>query len=286
MKNHKINIKNEKMTASKQLTKTDRIIRDYIDQHRDSIIYMTIADLSDATKTSDASIIRFCRKYGYSGFQEMKISLARETMSPAAQIHEGISSSDTPELIIEKMFFSIRETLNATQRVLSTEQFVLAGDVLSNANRIVVFGAGSSGSIASDIAHKFMRLGFIADSYSDSHLQIIASCNMEDGDVAIGVSHSGNSRDIVEALENAKDNGATTISITNNSASPITQVNVSDIILVTDSSETKYRVWGQSSRFAQLAIVDSLYAYIAFRKGQETIDNIIQVDETLSMKKY
>lgn len=269
-----------------RLTKTDEIILSYVDENRSSIIYMTISDLSQETGTSDASIVRFCRKFGFKGFQDMKIFLAKGTSDPYVQIHEAITAEDSPDTIIKKTFASIQDTLESTRKDLSMDQFVRAGNALLHSNRIVIYGMGSSSSVAADMAHKFMRMGFRSESYSDSHLQIISSCSLNAGDVAIGVSHSGNSKDVVEALESAKKNGATTICITNNSSSPITKNRVSDIKLLTTSSETKYRVWGQTSRFAQLAIVDSLYTYIGFNKGKSVIDNIVKVDESLSIKKY
>ncbi|NLC25747.1 MAG: MurR/RpiR family transcriptional regulator [Fastidiosipila sp.] len=275
-------LKNKKL----RLTKTDEIILRYIDDNRSSIIYMTISDLSQETDTSDASIVRFCRKFGFKGFQDMKIFLAKGTEDPYVQIHEAITADDDPETIIKKTFASIQDTLESTRKDLSTDEFVKAGNALLHSNRIITYGMGSSASVAADMTHKFMRMGFNSESYSDSHLQMISSCSLNAGDVAIGVSHSGNSRDVVEALISAKSNGATTICITNNSSSPITKNDVSDIKLFTTSAETKYRVWGQTSRFAQLAIIDSLYAYIGFKKGKSVIDNIVKVDESLSIKKY
>ncbi|MDD2427015.1 MAG: MurR/RpiR family transcriptional regulator [Eubacteriales bacterium] len=269
-----------------RLTKTDEEILNYVEENSDSIIYMTISDVSQQTGTSDASIVRFCHKIGFSGFQDMKISLAKATADPYVLVNEKITSEDTPESIVQKTFSSIQDTLESTRKVLSMDQFVKAGNTLLHSNRIVVFGMGSSASVATDISHKFLRMGFRSEAYSDSHFQIIASCSLNVGDVAIGVSHSGNTRDVVEAMTLAKKNGATTICITNNSSSPITKNDVSDIRLFTASAETKYRVWGQTSRYAQLAIVDALYAYISFNKGKSVIDNIIEVDKSLSVKKY
>jgi DNA-binding MurR/RpiR family transcriptional regulator len=115
---------------------------------------------------------------------------------------------------------------------------------------------------------------------------MIACCTLTKNDVVIGISHSGSSKDVVEALEFAKKSGATTICITNQGKSPITKNNVSDIKLFTSSTETKYKVVGLSSRLAQLTIVDALYAYISLKKGESAIENFEKVDEALSIKKY
>lgn len=276
------------MIASKQsqLTKTEKRVASYIIENKDKIIYESINDLAETTNSSDASIVRMCRKLGFKGFQELKICIAKDTVTPLSKILDGIKPEDSPEQILSKCFSSAIETLNSTLHTIDPYEFVVAANVIMNAHRVLVFGLGSSASVAVDIAHKFLRLGLESYSYSDNHYQMIACCTLTKNDVVIGISHSGSSRDVVEALEFAKKSGATTICITNHGKSPITKNNVSDIKLFTSSTETKYKVVGLSSRLAQLTIVDALYAYISLKKGKSAIENFEKVDEALSIKKY
>ncbi len=286
-----MNYENSKMNSlivSKlpELTKTEKNIANYILNNEDKIIYESITDLAEATKSSDATIVRMCRKLGFNGFQEFKISIAKDTVTPLSKIHEGINPEDSAEQILSKCFASTIETLTATLQIINIREFEAAAHAILNARRILVFGLGSSAPIAMDIAHKFMRIGLDTSFYSDSHYQMISCCSISENDVVIGISHSGSSKDIVEALEFAKKLGATTICITNHSKSPITKSNVSDIKLFTTSSETKYRVIGQSSRVAQLTIADALFVCISLKKGESAINNFERVDEALSIKKY
>lgn len=268
------------------LTKTEKKIAEYVTQNPDKIIYQSINELGEVTNSSDASIIRLCKKLGFKGYQELKISTAKDTIRPLSKILEGVNSEDGPDDVIRKCFQETIETLNMTMTNLNNFEFVAAATVITNAHRIYVFGLGSSAPVAHDIAHKFLRIGLEAYSYSDSHFQMIAACTLTKNDVVIGISHSGSSIDIVQALEFAKKKGATTICITNQSNSPITQTNVSDIKLFTSSHETKYRVVGLSSRLAQLAIADALYVYIGLKRGESTIKNFEMVDEALAVKKF
>ena len=109
-------------------------------------------------------------------------------------------------------------------------------------------------------AHKFLRLGLNAQACCDNHMQAIIASHLNRKSLAIGISHSGQSRDIVEALELSKIGSAATMCITNYDTSPI--VKVSDIALFTKSEETKYSILALSSRIAQLAILDALYTYL------------------------
>ena len=151
-------------------------------------------------------------------------------------------------------------------------------------SRVVIFGLGNSAPIAMDAAHKFLRLGIDAQSCCDNHMQAIVSSHLDENSVAIGISHSGSSRDIVEALNLAKGKGATTICLTNYGNSPI--LNVSDIKLYTQAEETKWSVLALSSRIAQLTIFDAIYAYIVINTDKKSMQAIYNTETALKHKKF
>ena len=95
---------------------------------------------------------------------------------------------------------------------------------------------------------------------------------LQRGDVAIGLSHSGATRDTVESLETARGAGATTICITNVMASPISKV--ADIKLYTSVEESDYRSGAMGSRIAQLSIIDVLFVGVAQRRFEETMEHL------------
>ena len=87
-----------------ELTKTERRVADYILVNQDRIIYESITDVAEATGSSEATIIRMCRKLGYKGFQDLKIRVAKDLVSPLEKIHEGVCASDSAGSILEKKF--------------------------------------------------------------------------------------------------------------------------------------------------------------------------------------
>ena len=115
-------------------------------------------------------------------------------------------------------------------------------------------------------------------------MQMIVASHLAEGDVAVGVSHSGSSKDIVEALKVAREHGATTIAVTNVGKSPIDKV--SDVVLHTSSSETEYSILALNSRIAQLAIVDTLYYYVVFNLSDKAVEAIKETERSLRSKKY
>ena len=171
-----------------------------------------------------------------------------------------------------------------TKKILDSANLDEACQKIISANKIVVFGLGNSSSVAIDASHKLLRAGLNAIAYNDNHMQVIAASHLTEKDVAIGISHSGSSKDIVDALKIAKEHGATTIAITNSGKSPI--IKQSDIVLATSSKETKYNILALSSRIAQLAIIDTMYFHIVYNRYNDALKSIQDTEHALLTKKY
>ena len=153
---------------------------------------------------------------------------------------------------------------------------------LLTAEKILILGLGNSASVAIDASHKIFRLGLNAAAYTDNHMQAIAVSHTDEKSVVVGISHSGKSKDIAQALQTAKEQGATTVSLTNIGDSPIAKM--SDIRLYTVSDETNYRILGLSSRISQLAIIDTIYSYLVCHLA-DSEERIAQTESALKSKK-
>ena len=250
--------------------KAERRVADWILENQKEILPLSITELAEKSECSEATIVRFAKRLGFSGYQELKISIAQESSS--GLINANMSTSDSAYEIYEKVCNDIYCSLERTKKVLKGDILQLAAEKIMAAKKIIVMGLGNSAAVALDASHKFLRAGFNAFAYTDNHMQMIACSHLAKGDVAIGISHSGSSKDVIEALQIAKENGATTICITNEGKSPI--VKCSDLVLNTSSEETSYSILALNSRIAQLAIVDSLYFYTVYQQSQKTLDSI------------
>ncbi len=265
-----------------EMGKAEKQIADWINDNPGKIISLSIVELAELCKCSEATIVRFSKRLGLSGYQELKISLAAE--NGGSHISTHITSDDNAYQIYEKVCNDIYLSLEKTKKSLKKDSIELAAEKICGANKVIIFGLGNSASVATDASHKFLRAGINAVSYSDNHMQVIAASHLTSNDVVIGISHSGSSKDIVDALKTAKEHGASTIAITNTGKSPI--LKQSDIVLATSSDETQYNILALNSRIAQLAIIDSLYFYIVFKRSPETLDSIKETEHSLLSKKY
>jgi len=263
--------------------RSEKRIADYILQNTQNIVSMSISELSDSCGSGDATVVRFARRLGFGGYQALKLGIAAEINSSSA-IDNTIEKNDSCYEIFTKRINDISISLKNTESVLDTVMLDKAAKSIMNAKRILIFGLGNSAAIAMDAAHKFLRLGLDAQACCDNHMQAIISSHLDKNCVAIGISHSGSSKDIVEALATAKTKNAVTICITNYGNSPI--LSVSDITLFTQAEETKRSILAMSSRIAQLAIFDAIYTYIVVNKDDESVNAIYNTESALKNKKY
>ena len=261
----------------------EKKIAEYLLTHTGEIIDISISELAQKCGCGDATVVRFSRRLGLSGYQELKLRIAAE-LNASSTISSEIEKGDSCFEIFRKRIVDISESLYSTETVLDPDSLDKASHIIKNADRIVIFGLGNSAAIAQDAAHKFLRLGLSAQACCDNHMQAIIASHLKRGNVAIGISHSGSSKDIVEALRLCRACGATTISVTNCGASPI--VEASDISLFTKSNETRHSILAMSSRIAQLAIFDSIYTHIVLNYDKPSMQAVYNTEFSLQPKKY
>lgn len=260
----------------------ERRIADILIQAPNTLLPLSISQFAEKAGCGTATIVRFSKRLGLNGYQDLKIAVARE-ISTLSEEPEQISPSDSCYAMFTKRMRDIQIALQKTRLVLNPAAMEEAAQKIMHAKRIVIFGLGSSAPIAHDVQHKLLRIGLDASACSDNHLQAITASHLDRDCVAIGISHSGHSADIVEALKLARLCDAITICITNYARSPVTEV--SDICLFTQSEETQHSILGMSSRIAQLTIFDAIYTYIISNMGSGTAAAIRNTESALKDKK-
>jgi RpiR family transcriptional regulator, carbohydrate utilization regulator len=266
------------------LPPTARRIADFIAAHAADVVQMSVTEVAERVDASEGSVVALCRQLGTSGFQQVKIALARDLVQPVQFIHEDLARSDDTALVIEKVFRSDMETLHQTLKVVDAQAMEGAVRAVLAARRVEVYGIGSSAPVAEDANYRLLRIGIESKAVVDSHVQAI-SASLTGPDVAvITVSHSGSTHETVTATRLAKEAGATTICITNFGKSPL--LAYADIVLHTMARETQFRTEAMTSRIAQLAIIDALIACLALASYDRAVDTIGKTFEVLSTKRF
>lgn len=235
----------------------------------------SITTVARRCQTSETTVLRFCRAIGLAGYPELRIALARAAQweetdhTAGAVVSSQIGAGDSLADVVAKITHADARAIEETGAALDLHVLERAIDAVHTAGRVDIYGIGASALVGSDLHQKLHRIGRISFAWSDPHLALTAAAVLGRGDVAIGISHTGTTIDTVDALAVARSRGATTIAITNFHGSPI--VGEADLTLLTAARETTFRSGAMSSRIAQLAVIDCVFAGVAQRSYDSAI---------------
>lgn len=266
-----------------ELRPSEQRLADAILKDPARIVHLSITELACEASVSDATIVKFCKRLGYKGFPEFKILLAQDVATKPSYIYGKVERDDTVERVTEKIFQANITALQDTVQVLDPEAMQTAVEALATAGEVHFYGMGASGLVALDAEQKFSRIGLRAMSFVDGHTQVTRASLLKPGDVAVGLSYSGETEEIVEALQTARSAGAFTIAITNYSASAV--VAVADLVLLTASQEDILRCGAISSRIAQLSTIDALFISVALVDFEHSQQSIERTKQALSQRR-
>ncbi|WP_322996771.1 SIS domain-containing protein [Castellaniella sp.] len=227
---------------------------------------MAISELAEVAQVSEPTVIRLCRTLGYGGWPDFKVQLAASLISGVPYVHSALNPHDDIPTLSNKIFDNAVSALLRVRDTLAPDQVARAIDRLSQARRIEFHGLGNSGIVANDAQLKFFRFDLAVVAYTDSHTQSMAAALLGPQDVLIAISHSGRSRELLDATALAQSNGCPIIAITA-SGSPL--AGLADILLQSDIQEDTDLYSPMISRLAHLAIIDVLALGLALRCGAQ-----------------
>jgi len=262
------------------LAASEARVANLIIQQPQRILHLSMAQVAQACGVSDTTVLRFCRSAGFQGYTDLKLSIARDVVSPTQIIHDDIAKGDGPAVIARKVFMSNIQALYDTLEVLDEAALTRAIDLLSAAIRILIVGVGTSAPIVHSMYNMLMRLGLNCKAQTDSYLQLMEVALLGPGDVVIAISQSGSSIDPVLTLKLARENGAATICITGNAQSSITEH--ADVTLLSIAREA--RIEAIASRLAQVSIADAIYVVMALNAIDSSVQNEKRIWDALLPK--
>jgi DNA-binding MurR/RpiR family transcriptional regulator len=260
-------------------TVVERRIAEALRSNGRELVGLPVEELAARVGVSQASVVRFCRRLGYTGLREFKLALAAEVRGEPVPGEPSIAAGDGFDAIARKVTAAAQRALTDSLEVLDRGALERATEALVRASRVQLFGVGGSAPIAQDAHYRFARLGVPVAVLTDAQLQPVVAARLVPGSVAFVVSHTGRSREPVHVLEEAKDAGATTILLTSFANTPAARW--ADIVLLTAPVATA--PWGGMAplRVAQLTVIDMLCVAIAARDDDELRDFRARYDALL-----
>jgi len=249
---------------------------------------LPVSELSDRAHVSKPTVVRFCRSMGYDGLSDFKLKLAGSVSEGVPFIHRSVDTDDKTSDVMVKVIDNTVAAFLKYRNEASTSALEKAAEILAatyqTGRRIEFYGAGNSGIVAQDAQHKFFRLGVNAIAYSDGHMQVMSASMLGTGDCVVIISNSGRTRDLMDACDIARKNGATTIVITT-SGSPL--ASAGHVHLAANHPEGFERYSPMVSRLLHLMIIDILATCVALRIGSEHLQPKLQeIKNNLRNKRY
>jgi DNA-binding MurR/RpiR family transcriptional regulator len=229
----------------------------------------TIVELAERSGTSPATVTRFCRALGFEGYSDLRLGIAGETGRAARtggwtdDIGREIQPTDPLERVLGQIMAADTRAMHDTAALLDLREVGRAAQAIAAASRVDIYGASGSALVGAEMQFCLHRIGVAAWAWTDVHNGLASAALLRPGDVALGISHSGQTRETIEMIAEAGSHGVTTVALTSFPRSPL--ADVADIVLLTATQATTFRPDALSARHPQLVVLDLLYIAVAQR---------------------
>ncbi|MBT0768635.1 MurR/RpiR family transcriptional regulator [Kineosporia sp. J2-2] len=222
--------------------------------------------LASRSGASQASVTRFCKAIGLKSYQELLLRIAQESGRYSGpwsitELNNDISPDDPLEKVLETVLSADLRSLEQARERLDLQAVERAAQAIAKAGRVDLYGVGGSGAVANELEMRLFGIGVPARAWLEVHGAVTSASLLTTRDVAVGVSDSGATAETFEALQLARERGATTVAITRRSTSPL--ATLADIQLTVSGFDTRFRAGSFASRHVQLLVADVLYVRVA-----------------------
>ncbi|WP_026906941.1 MurR/RpiR family transcriptional regulator [Paucisalibacillus globulus] len=191
------------------LSDSERFLLKYIYDHLEEISTMSIVKLSEHASVSTATIVRLMKKIGYDGYTSFKYSIQEKIAKP--DTHNELDDID---LMIKQAIIKNEHEVIKTIQMLSIGTIEDAIQKIHDSEKIYIFARGFSEMIANEMTMKFQLLGKNCEMHNDPNIIRVISQRLKDREMAIFISLSGETNELVEACKNLRINNISTITLT------------------------------------------------------------------------
>ncbi|WP_341862744.1 MurR/RpiR family transcriptional regulator [Gymnodinialimonas sp. 57CJ19] len=226
----------------------------------DAMARLTSIELARKSGRSQSSVVKFCQKLGFSGYQDLRMEITRAAAAqtvPIDAVHSTIDTGDDALMTAQKLLSSKIKSLQETLGINPPAQLDAARDALNAAARVQLSGVGASSLVARDFAYKLQKLGIPVLFDADSHIQMAHAATLTPKDVLVSLSQSGTSLETLRVAETALQRGATILTVTGLQPNQLADLAGNALRTVTD--EERVRSSAITSRDAQLILLDLVF---------------------------
>ena len=253
------------------LSPSEKRVAEWVLAHPREATDATLAHIAGECKTSEPTVLRFCRRLGLGGFRELGIRLAESLSAPGSYVHRDVNPDDSAADAVMKVMDASIQSLAEMRAQLSSMPVDETTRAMAAARQIAFAGLGASGHVARDACHKFFRLGIPCASLTDTPMILQFAAIVEPDDVLVLLSHTGRWQEFAQAADIARERGATVVAITNPESA---LADAASILFPCRVVEDTNVFTPMSSRLGQLALLDAILVALALARGASATERL------------
>lgn len=242
-------------------------IGSYLLEHPQAPLELSIMELAEQTKTSPATVTRFCRLLGYAGYVPFRVSIASDLgrsdarESWKADIGRAFGPDDSPRDVLSTLVNAHTRSLTETAAVMDLALMNKIARRIAMSSHVDIYGIGGSAVMAKELQSRLYRIGINAHHWSEVHAGLTSAAIQDSNSVAIGISNTGRTEETLQMLREAGEAGALTIALSNNPGSPLAEG--ADESIITSVHEQFLQPDDLSAKHVQLLVLDLIYLLVA-----------------------
>jgi len=259
---------NEQMDS---FSKKEIKIANFILKNADDVAHMSVSELAVKTKCSTATVVRFCNTLGFDGYKDFSKSFYHDVANNYKSQYNSSNSIDnlpgenlTVAQTIEQVSRLNIEAIENSTKVLDPMVVSEVVHLILNSNKVRVYAIGGSSIVAHDAVFKFQRLGIDCEASDTVHSQILSASILKENDVAIFISYSGETKDLITTMEVVRRAKAKTIAITRYGSNSLSRL--ADVNLHHSAIGKGIRSNSTRSKTVQSNIIDIIFVLLAQKR--------------------
>lgn len=267
-------------SQKKYMTGVESAIATLIVENPAEFVKMSMTQVSKKAGVSQGSIINFSNKFVKGGFSDLKLKICASFGEADLTDSTVVAKGDTLKEVLHKTIHSNVSAFRLTHEVNFEETLKSVATRIMNAKKVEIYGVYRSAAVATDFCYQLLELGIPASFVSDILTCSISATMLDKECLVIAISSSGKTKDIIDAVENAKMSGVPAVCITSNEYSPL--AHICDDVLVASSDSATSENNAVQIRSSQILLTDALCAYIRSKTNIENKPRNAQLKRILN----
>ncbi len=243
----------------------ERRIADAILRDPRRLTELSMVNLAELAGVSQGSVVNFSKRLVGGGYPLLKLKIA-ESLAVSEPLTAGEGKCPAMKKALGKMLDDATRAMKNTAEINSDETLARVSDMIMKASRVELCGLFRSAVVATDFCYNLIQIGIAATYISDALTSAASASLLSPDSVLVAISLSGQTKDVIDAVRNAKENGVPIIAITCNPSSPLALI-ADEILISAVSGGVDYVGENSEARLSQMLIADTVCAYIGEKLG-------------------